>query len=229
MKLHRMLKNKKFSLVVSLPANDLELAAAAVKGGAQAVKVHMNVLHAASKNSFGSFEDNRSFLEKLISLAGEIPVGAVPGGADRFITPDEMRQLETMGLDFFSSYAEHLPPFMMESYALSKMVALHDTYAQILDAVAKSEIDVVEASIMPVSEYGKPLRYFDLLAYADIAAKTNKPVLVPTQKSILPEEVRHLYEAGCKAVMIGVNVMENISPEACLKAASAFREAVDAL
>lgn len=35
--------NNKFSLVVSLPSNSLELAEAALEGGAMAVKVHCNV------------------------------------------------------------------------------------------------------------------------------------------------------------------------------------------
>ncbi|QQO11173.1 hypothetical protein [Breznakiella homolactica] len=220
----------KFSLVVSLPANNLDLAKAALAGGAQAVKVHMNVWHRASGNTFGSFRENRKFMEELIAIAGQVPVGLVPGGEDAFINREEMLELESMGLQFFSSYAHHLPPFMMESTKLGKMVAIDYTYTQnTLDAVKASAIDVLEASIMPGDQYGKPLNYSDVLRYSDVAAKTGKPVLVPTQKKVLPSEIRTLRDAGCKAVMIGAIVMGNESPGDCEKAAAEFRKAVDSL
>ena len=74
--------NNKFSLVVSLPSNSLELAEAALEGGAMAVKVHCNVWHRASGHTFGSYAENREFLKKLIELCGDIPDGLVAGGED---------------------------------------------------------------------------------------------------------------------------------------------------
>ncbi len=54
--------------------------------------------------------------------------------------------------------------------------------------------------------------------------------LIPTQRKIKPSEVKHLYEAGCKAVMIGAIVMgKEPGPEEVKAATAAFREAVDAL
>jgi len=54
-------------------------------------------------------------------------------------------------------------------------------------------------------------------------------VLIPTQKGILPEEVFALKDAGCKAVMIGANVMKGQDAASCYEATLAFRKAVDAL
>ena len=229
MKFHKLLKANAFSLVVSLPANKPELAQAALDGGADAVKVHINVWHAASGNLFGNFEQNRAFLTRLVEMAGKKPVGLVPGAADAFITEEERTALEELGIDFFSCYSEHLPAFMLKSRKLTKMVALHDTYETILPAVKNSEIDVVEASIMPTSLYGTPLTYFDLLQYRRICEAVRQPVLIPTQKAIRPEEVFALKDAGCKAVMIGANVMRDQSAEACYEATKEFRKQIDSL
>lgn len=229
MKFEKLLREKPFSLVVSLPANDPALAEAALKAGADAVKVHLNVLHAASGNLFGDLDRNRAFLTRLIQMAGNKPVGLVPGGADAFISEAERTELEDMGVDFISCYAEHLPAFMLKSPTLTKMVALHDSYNEILSAVKDSEINVVEASIMKTSAYGKPLTFFDILEYRKICQAVSQPVLVPTQKAVLPEEVFALKNAGCKAVMIGANVMRDQSAQAVYEATGAFRKAVDAL
>lgn len=226
----KMLMENRFSVIAALPRNDLSLARAALEGGAQAVKVHCNVWHRASGNTFGTFAENRAFLRELIALCGEVPVGLVPGGADAYITAEERLELEEMGLSFFSSYAQYVPCHMLDSTRLAKMVAIGADYTQnTLDAVRASAIDVLECSIQPGENYGASMNYADLLRYSDIAAKTAKPCVVPTQRHIRPEEVHHLAAAGCKAVMIGAIVMGDAQPEDVKRAAAAFREAADAV
>jgi len=231
MKFKELIEGNKFSLVVSLPSNNLELAKAALDGGAQAVKVHCNVWHRASGHTFGTYAENREFLQQLITLCKDVPVGLVPGGEDAFITPEERLELENMGLGFFSSYSQHLPCHMMESKVLTKMVAIDYTYTgNTLDAVRSSGIDVLECSVQPGENYGTDLNYADILRYSDIVTKSGKPCLIPTQRKIKPCEVKHLYEAGCKAVMIGAIVMGKEPDVKQLQAVtSAFREAIDAL
>lgn len=151
------------------------------------------------------------------------------GGGDAFITVEEKKEVEDLGLDFFSCYSEHLPAFMLKGDKLSKMVALHDTYDVVLPAVKNSEIQVVEASIMPATQYRSPLTYFDLLQYRKICGAVTQPVLIPTQKKIYPDDVFALRYAGCKAVMIGAVVVDDATPEAWYKAASAYRKAIDQL
>ena len=231
MNFRQMIESNPFSLVVSLPANDLDFARAALDGGAQAIKVHCNVWHRASSHTFGSYAENRDFLRRLIELCGDVPVGLVPGGPEAFITPEERMELEQMGLSFFSAYSRYLPCHMLDSTRLTKMVAIDSEYtAQTLDAVRDSDIDVLECSIQPGENYGTALCYDDLLRFHSIAVETRKPCLIPTQRNILPSEVRHLYHAGCKAIMIGAIVMgSNPDPSQVQSVSAAFRKAVDAL
>ena len=231
MKFRDLIQGRKFTLVVSLPSNDLELARAALEGGADAIKVHCNVWHRASGHTFGTYEENRPFLRELIALCGDVPVGLMPGTAEAFISNEERLELEEMGLSFVSAYAHHLPCYMMESEKLTNAVAIDQSYSDaMLDAVRTSGIEVLEASIMKGEDYGKDLTYADILRYSRIAARTGKPCVIPTQKKIRPGEVRHLYKAGCKAVMIGAVVFgQNPTPEELRDVTRAFRQAVDAL
>lgn len=231
MQFKQLIETSKFTLVASLPANSLAMARAALEGGAQAIKVHANVWHRASGHTFGTYGENRNFLGELIQLCGDVPVGLVPGGEDAFISPDELKELEKMGLGFFSAYAHHLPCFMMDSTRLGRMAAIDSSYNQnTLDAVSRSAIDVLECSIQPGELYGSDLNYADLLRYSDIASKSGKPCLIPTQKKIQPAEVKHLHQAGCKAVMIGAIVM-GADPDAneVKRVTAAFRNAIDAI
>lgn len=231
MNFRQMIEQNKFSLVVSLPSNQLELARAALTGGAQAIKVHCNVWHRASGHTFGTYAENREFLKDLVALCKDVPVGLVPGGAEAFVSEEELYELEQMGVGFFSSYTRDLPCYMMDSKVLTKMAAIDDTYNQnTLDAVRRSAIDILECSVQPGENYGTPLNYADILRYSDIVDKSKKPCLIPTQRKIKPKEVHHLYDAGCKAVMIGAIVMgKEPGPAEVEAVTAAFREAIDAL
>jgi len=226
-----LIADRKFTLVVSLPSNDLALVKAAMEGGADAVKVHCNVWHRASGHTYGSYTENREFIRQLIALCGDVPVGLMPGTSEAFITEAECRELEEMGLSYVSAYSHHLPCFMMESEKLTNAVAIDPAYSDsTLEAVRASDIEVLEASIVPGEDYGKDLFYSDILRYAGIAQKTGKPCVIPTQKKIKPSEVKHLYKAGCKAIMIGAVVLgKEPAPEKVREITAAFRAAVDAL
>src|SRR5512137_366944 len=106
-------------LIVSLPGNDLELAHAAAEGGADAVKVHMNVVHRASGLSFGSFSEEMPRIRRITAECG-VKVGLMPGQQE-LPTIDELKSLIVEGLDFIDIYAHHLPASYL---ALGKMIRL---------------------------------------------------------------------------------------------------------
>ena len=226
-----LMADRKFVLVVSLPSNNLELAKAALEGGADAVKVHCNVWHRASGHTFGTYEENKAFLKDLIRLCGNVPVGLVPGTSEAFITESELRELEEMGLDFISAYSQNLPSFVMDSRKITSAVAIGSDYTEsTLDAVKDSDIEILECSVVRGEAYGQNLTCADLLCYSSIAKRTGKPCMIPTQKKIRPGDVKHLYRAGCRALMIGAVVTgQEPDPEVFQETVQAFREAVDAL
>ena len=225
------IQKEKFVLVVSLPSNNLELAKAALEGGADAVKVHCNVWHRASGRTFGTYEENKAFLKDLIRLCGDVPVGLVPGTSEAFITEAQLRELEAMGLDFISAYSQNLPTFALDSQKITNAVAIGFDYTEsTLDTVKDSNIEILECSVVRGESYGQNLTCADLLCYSSIAKRTGKPCMVPTQKKIRPEDVKYLHRAGCKALMIGAIVLgQDPTPEELREITATYRAAVDAL
>jgi len=77
-------------------------------------------------------------------------------------------------------------------------------------------------------DYGKPLTARDLAEYRNLADALNVPVVVPSQKKILPAEVELLQAARVKALMIGA-IVTGKEPSDIEKATREFREAVERL
>ena len=68
-KLLDRLNNNKMCLIASIPENNYEIAKAAWEAGADAVKVHINVWHRASNNTFGTLEQNQEVYNSAIESA----------------------------------------------------------------------------------------------------------------------------------------------------------------
>ncbi len=75
-----------FSIIVSLPENYMEYAVAAVEAGAKILKVHINAYHNATKQKFGSYQEEKWFLKTLAAYAKDhdLFIGIVPGDLENY-------------------------------------------------------------------------------------------------------------------------------------------------
>jgi hypothetical protein len=192
-------------LIVSPPQNSPDLARAAADGGADALKVHLNVTHEASGTRFGSLAEEHAALDRILAVG--LPTGIVPGVASSLPSPADMGELAHMGLDFFDLYAHDMPAWMMDLEGMTRTVALSDaTPLAAVPGIEPLGFEMVEAAVVPHSGYGLPLSVADLLTYRQIRAATRLPIIVPTQRAIRPEEVSALVGLDLDAVMIGAIV-----------------------
>ena len=221
-------------LIVSLPGNELELALAAKRGGASAVKVHMNAMHRASGLSFGTYEDEVNRIRQIISESG-VKVGLMPG-QETIPSPDELRALIDYCLDFIDIYGHHLPASYLELGLHTRLIpAIDHTWSadetaalSRLQHSGKPAVSMLEASIVPPDFYGTRLNARDLAIYADTVERSAVPVIVPTQKFIVPEDIQALYDTGVAALMIGV-IVTGPTPGGIEKVTASFRNAIDSL
>lgn len=222
----RLFETRRMPLIMSLPRNDASLCALAFDAGADAVKVHMNLSHKASGNGFGSLEDESDNLLKILRAARG-PVGLVPG-ADPVLISRDAPSAQEMGFSFFSFYAHHLPASALGMKPALMAACSADYTAEEIRIMPDFGAQILEASVIPHTEYGQRLTMRDLLRYRLIAQASPVPVVVPTQRAILPEDVPYLAQTGIRALMIGAIVTGN-DAESIRKAIVQYRCAIDAL
>ena len=220
-----------FHLLVSLPRNDVELGRAALEAGADGLKVHIGLHHHASGLVTGTLDEEADRIAEIVALG--LPVGIVPGAGEGLATHAEMLRLADLGVDFFDLYAEDMPAWMlcMDDCAMSVMVAFSSACSPwgLVERMADASRPVmIEASVMPHEAYGQPLTAADVSLYAEIAHRSGLPVIVPTQKSIRPDEVAALSDAGTAAALIGA-IMTGTEVAGIVDATRRFRTAIDKL
>lgn len=197
-------------LFVSLPANDPELARAAVAGGAQGLKVHLNIRHAAGGTQFGSFAEEANAISQIVELG--LPVGVVLGDARRMASADDVKHLAEIGVDFCDVYVDAMPAWLLQTPPLGIMVAvgaddmLRPDRLQSLATLPA--IQMIEASIIPHEGYGHPLSVADLADYTTVTRviPVERPTIVPTQRAITPDDLGPLATTGIRGLLIGAIV-----------------------
>ncbi len=225
-KLQLALARPKMQLFVSLPSNDLEMAAAAIRAGADGMKVHMNVGHRASGNSFADLMTYRQVFEELRATF-DGPLGIVPAGSYAQVDRTEIEQLEQIGFDFYSIFAQHMPSYLLHTQKLTPTFGIDDQYDyRWLEVVTHFPVAALEAAIVPGDEYGTPLTFADLLKYRYLVERSGLPVIVPSQRSIQAEDVQALIDCGVRVLLIGA-VVTGKEAEGLERKVASFRDAID--
>ena len=222
------------ALLVSLPRNDPELARAAIDAGAEGLKVHVNLHHAAADAGFGSWQQEASAIERICALGA--PVGIVPGTADTMCSPQDMQAMADTGIDFVDAYLSDMPAWMLDTDTgihIMAAVSYHDLppHGTPQGLTLISQVRMLEASVLPHQEYGKPLCLADLKTYAYLAEMmrpVDVPVVVPTQREILPQQVASLHKVGVRGILIGA-IVTGKQPDSIARVTGEFRAAVDAV
>lgn len=229
----QLFETKNMVLIASLPRNDPALARAAAAGGAHALKVHLNVSHAASGTHFGSWDQERAAITEILGIAraaGAL-VGIMPGTDQACATVPELRELAALGVCFMDIYESHLPgPAFLTVPGLDPMLAAGPGFTDaLLDTLnADPRVALLEASVMPHEQYGQPLTPDDLDLYRNICRRFTRPVTVPTQNKIDPAQAADLRAAGVRGLMIGA-IVAGKDPASFEQATAAFRRALDAV
>ncbi|MFW6599038.1 hypothetical protein ACQBAU_01010 [Propionibacteriaceae bacterium Y2011] len=224
------LSGRRGQLVVSLPANEVELAKIALDAGADVVKVHLNLKH-MSGHEFGTFADNAAEFAKIIELGA--PVGLVPGAGEVFITKDELDQALAMGFDFVNAdmatapsyFADPAVPFVPSGGGAPGSLG----YLAGVSALQDMPGDWMEASGVNLEGHRKPLPYQDLLSLRETGRVSGRRLIVPSVRTLVPTDVPRLFDIpDVWAVMIGAYVT-GTTAESLQAAVTAFRAAFDEL
>ena len=219
----RLLSENKLTLIMSLPKNDPALCEAAFEAGADVVKVHINVEHRASGTHFGRLSEELPALRDMLDNRRG-PMGLVPGGTLDAAQLD-LDAVGTLPFSFYSLYAHNTPAALLTGH-VPVMAACDSTYSlEEAAEMARCGAQILEASIVPGTEYGTRLTMRDLLRYSAIVRRAGIPVVVPTQRFIAPEDVPALIRTGVKGLMIGA-VVTGRDRDGIQRAIRAFKAAI---
>lgn len=227
-KILNIISENKMSLFVSLPSNDYALAKAAWENGADAIKVHVDVDHTASKSTFGTLSSQKEVFKKILENS-PVPVGIVIGGSTD-IAEKNLDEVIKMGFDFVSLYGHDTPVSQGIDRKINNLFAINYTYTleEVRDITSYGVVDILEMSILPPEKYGTRLNLRNLVKYKKIKEVANVPTVLPSQHLIVPEDIKHLHWANVDVLMIGA-IVTGKTVETLIKAVQDIKKAIEIL
>lgn len=222
----QLFEEKQHPLIMSIPCNDADIAEAAFNAGADAVKVHVNLTHHASKFHFGAASEHRECFERLFACRRG-PLGVVLGDSAQIVR-DTFADTLAYPFDFVSLYAAHTPTEILRLPQARMIACDGNTTLKEVEEFAGMGANILEASMLPPEEYGKPLQMMDLIRYRQLVEASGLPVVVPTQRAIRPEDVKALFDVGVRGLMIGA-IVTGVTRDSVKRAVEIYRNAIDRL
>ena len=207
--------------------NNRQFAIACEEGGTDAVIFHLNQ-DSLSGGRFGGPELEEDSIKDALSVL-KAPVGISIGDA-RQLLEDEWETIVSLGFSFVNMYAHHLPSFIWRDSRIEKIVSIGPGY--ILEQVkALSEFEKISglvAALTPNQDMGMPLTLLDLTTLKLISRLSIKPVYVPTQRKILPQDLALLGEQGCRGLLI-TSTAYGDTEQSCREQIVRYKEAINRL
>lgn len=211
-------------LLVSLPRNDSELARAAIDGGADLLKVHVNVQHRASGTDFGTLAEEMEALAAILDLG--TPTGLVPG-EEAMVNQEEVPQLRRFA--FLDAYLTHLPLYLYAAGVPVVPAIPHDYPPEALPFLRRLPGEWAEASLVHPEGYGRAPTAGDLVALERAGELSGRRLIVPTQRRLHPQDLGRYFELPAVwAVMIGA-IVTGVGAAGIEQATRAFRQSLDRL
>lgn len=226
-KLLNTLKTNPMTIIVATPLNSVEMARAAEANGAHAIKTHINMTHRASQVTFGTLEEERPVLTEIIHSVN-IPVGIVPG-ASLDVGLEMIIELAEMGFDFFDMFAHFMKPELFQAPGISRMAAVDSSMdLETVGELSNLGVEMLEGAIISPEGYGAELSIVDLARYRILRKHVSIPLIIPSQRTLKPENISSLYDLGVEGVLVGV-LSTGKDADQLARQVAAFREAAEKL
>jgi hypothetical protein len=215
-----------FILVVSLPRNDPELARAAVRGGADAVVLHLNESYPDLARTFGNLATEREAIQSVAKAVGGVPWGAHIGG-DAALSAEDVDSLKTLGADFLAADVDVAPASLLSAEGIARVMAIgRDVGPYLLRTLNELPIEGIVAASLDEGVSAGPIKVLDLMKYRQVTDLTRQPVIIDTQGRLRPEDVPALRRADAQGILLGVNTIGD-QPGEVEEVTRSWRDAID--
>lgn len=203
-RINEKLRESKPLVIVELPSNSLELARAAVEGGADSVIAQLYNEHPVTHAYTGGLELEASALKDMVEQLS-VPVGLHLGSEGR-VMKDEWKKIAEIGIDYIAASIISIPPYVLGQNDLSKIIYLptglpFEHYRSI------GSFDGIIAISFEASSQTQPdpqfrLNALDLLNLETVSKLSSIPVLFRASQDVEEEDIRLIIARGCSGVIV---------------------------
>jgi hypothetical protein len=196
------------AVIVTLPHNSLEYAAAAEEAGVSALVVGIEKTELAFPGLFAGFDAQEQVIQGILSTVST-PVGISIGEA-RPLSRETWERIMGRGFSFVNMYAHQMPLFVLNDSRINKFVSIGPGYMleQVRAISEMEQVVALEAAIVSSQAKLYPFGLLDLSTLSLISKLTTKPVFLRTQKKVVPSDIPLILKSGVRGLTLDPSILE---------------------
>src|SRR5712692_4629433 len=192
-------KERRYTVIASLPKNSTSLAVQAVE---DAVMLNIDGDEGASPEHFGSYVLHDAYLNDVISTVS-VPCGIFIGGG-KMVTEDYWEKVMSSSFSFVEMYAHQMPTFVLSDHRVKKLSAISAGYIleQVKQLSSMEGLDAIDLAAVPRQARGAPFSVLDFATLGVIVNLSTKPVFLRTQKKMTQGDLDMVASIGVKGLVV---------------------------
>jgi hypothetical protein len=189
-------------LVAVLPRNDVSLAEAAVRAGADAVAFRVCGVGTDILKETGGVEAEGQAIADAVAAIGDRAAFGVIIGSNGSINRDDLARLATLGIDFLAMYPHLTPASFLELTSVGRLAILDSQGGNVVRGINDLSIQAVlmRAERPPDSPAG--MTVLDVAAIRGAADGIHRPLIAFPAWQLAPDDLEVLKNAGIEAVAL---------------------------
>jgi hypothetical protein len=195
-------KDRRYTLIASLPKNSTSLAVQAVAGGADAVMLNIDGEEGSYPDHFGSYDLHDAYINDVISTVS-VPCGLFIGGG-KMLTEDYWERIMSSAFSFVEMYAHQMPTYVLSDQRIRKLTAISTGYIleQVKQLSSMDGLDAIDVAAVPHQARGAPFSVLDYATLGVIVNLSTKPVYLTTQKKMTQGDLSRVVSLGVRGIVV---------------------------
>jgi hypothetical protein len=193
---------KEYTVVANLPKNSVSLATQAEEAGVDAILLNVDGDDSSYPGHYGSYDLHDVYINDALSSVS-IPCGLGIGGA-KPLTAEYWERIMSCPFSFVEMLAHQMPLFVLDDPRVKKVVSIVTGYIleQVKELSRLDGVDFLDVAIVPPQARGNPFTALDFATLRLISDLSDKPVLLKTQKRMVPSDISKVVKLGVKGLVI---------------------------
>lgn len=189
-------------LVAVLPRNELALAEAAVRAGADVVVFRINGAGTELLSETGDLEKESPTIAEAKDALGDRAIVGLIVGSNGNLSPNEVPKVAGLGLDFVATYPHLTPANFLEVGEIGRVAILDQQGGQVSRGINDLSIQAALLRIDRPSDSPTEMTVLDVATYRGAADAIHRPIIVFPTWTMTPGDLEVLKNAGIEAVAL---------------------------
>jgi hypothetical protein len=215
-------------LLAVLPRNELGLAEAAVRAGADAVALRLCGAATDLLKETGDFAVEESAIKDVVAALAEKTIVGIIVGSNGTLTPDQLTQIGGLGIDFLATYPHLTPAGFLELTNIGRVAILDQQGGNVVRGINDLSLQAVLVRTERPNDSPADMTVLDVATLRAAADGIHRPIVAFPSWKVVASDLEILKNAGIEGTAL-VGPSPDASVEQIEQTVNPFREIVGRL